>query len=309
MMTNAKRLKADLTLLLVAVIWGSAFSAQRVAAETMPFFLYNGLRFALGALTVFLLMKLQNQRVFNSISQLELIGGCICGFLIFGGSNFQQAGLHLTTAGKAGFITGLYVVLVPLFISIIALVKPSNGRRTPHWSAWLAAIIAAIGLFLLSATETFTLAFGDVIVLGGTSFWALHILAVGYLAPQVKPMRLAFIQYFTCAFLNLLASLILESTPLSAVLEVWWTIAYVGIFSVGIAYTLQVVGQQEAPEADAAIIMSLEAVFAALFGWWLLSETLTRLQLFGCGLMLLGMLLAQVGERIQFGQKIPSPSH
>jgi len=295
-----KRLRADLILLFVAIIWGSAFSAQRVAASYIPFFIYNGLRFAVGAITVYGMVKLQGHRVRKNLTRIEVLGGLLCGGLIFGGSNFQQAGLQFTSAGKAGFITGLYVVLVPC---IYALFKKNGGRESLHWSAWAAAFLATCGLFFLSATETFSLTLGDTIVLGGTLFWALHIIAIGYLAPKVDVLRLAFMQFSACALLNLGVSPFFESISMQNMQESWWTVMYVGVFSVGVAYTLQVVGQQEAPETDAAIIMSMEAVFAALFGWLWLNECLTWVQLFGCGLIIAGMLLAQMGGQGQYGKE------
>ena len=283
-----ERLKADLTLLAAAIVWGSAFVACRVAAEQLGPFLYNGLRFALGALT---LLPFMGRRL-RSLTRLDLWGGVLAGLLLFGGSTLQQKGLQFTTAGKAGFITGLYVVLVPLFLALVW------GQR-PRGSSWVASLAAAAGLYLLSAVEQLSLSVGDALELAGAVVWALHVILISRLARRVDVLRLAWIQCVVCALLSLAFGLGLESRTLVKLVDVWWAIAYTGVFSVGLGYTLQMLGQRHAPPADASVILSLEAVFAALVGWLMLGETLTAWQLLGCGLMLAGMLLAQVGTFAQ----------
>ncbi len=314
---RGERLRADLTLLAVAVVWGSSFVAQRVAAAHLGTFLYNGTRFALGALT---LLPLVGRR-WRALPRLELWGGALAGLLLFGAANFQQAGLRFTTAGKAGFITGLYVVLVPLFLAL-------GWRQWPRWSAWIASFLAAAGLCLLSGVGRLALAPGDGWELAGAVLWALHLILIGYLAQRVDVLRLALVQYFVCALLSMVLGLGLEygrgqvgcgqvgcgqvgcgqATPLQGLAVAWWAVVYTGVLSVGLGFTLQVVGQRRAPATDAAIILSLEAVFAALFGYLLLGEALTAQQYLGCGLMLAGMVVAQVssfsqpasGEQQQF---------
>lgn len=294
---DRKRLRADLILLLVALIWGSAFAAQRVAAEYLGFFLFNGTRFLVGGLTVYAIAFGRGIPFFKGFSRLEMIGGLLGGLCIFWGANLQQAGLEYTTAGKAGFITGLYVVLVPLLIALTSAWKRwrgENGRRPAlPWTIWAAAGCAAAGLYFLSAAETVSLNPGDGIVLAGTLFWALHIILIGWLANRTNTLRFAFLQYLFCGILNVILGSVFEAGTWAGLLPGWWTVAYVGIFSVGLAYTLQVEGQKMAPEADASIILSMEAVFAAVFGWITLGEALSSLQLLGCSLIFAGMLLAQ----------------
>jgi drug/metabolite transporter (DMT)-like permease len=285
---RGERLKADLTLLAAAIVWGSAFAACRVAAEQLGPFLYNGLRFALGALT---LLPFMGRRLRN-LTRLELWGGMLAGTLLFGGSTLQQKGLQFTTAGKAGFITGLYVVLVPLFLALV-------WRQRPRWSSWVASLVAAAGLYLLSAVEQIALSLGDVLELAGAVVWALHVILISRLAQRVDVLRLAWVQCVVCAVLSLAFGLGLESHTLAKLVDVWWAIAYTGVFSVGLGYTLQMLGQRHAPPADASVILSMESVFAALAGWLMLGETLTAWQLLGCGLMLVGMLLAQAGTFAQ----------
>ncbi len=298
-MVNAdkKRLRADGILLLVALIWGSAFAVQRVAAAYLGFFILNGTRFLVGALTVYAIAVWRGVPFIKGFTRLEIIGGLLGGLCIFGGADLQQAGLEYTTAGKAGFITGLYVVLVPLFIALMSGFRRWRGenRHQPSlpWTVWAAAGCAAVGLYFLSAAETVSLNPGDGIVLAGTLFWALHIFLIGWLANRTNILRFAFLQYLFCGILNMILGSLFEAGTWAGLLPAGWTIVYLGIISVGLAYTLQVEGQKMAPEADASIILSMEAVFAAIFGWITLGEALTSLQLLGCCLIFAGMLLAQ----------------
>ena len=281
--TTSARLKADLSLLVVAIIWGSAFVPCRIAAHEVGTFLFNGLRFLIGAvaLVIFVRPKLRG------LTRAELWGGGLIGFIAFSGSALQQAGLQFTTAGKAGFITGLYVVIVPILLALV-------WRHWPRWTAWAASGLAAAGMFLLSAVETMTLSLGDGLELIGAVMWALHVIAISRFANKVDVLRLALVQFVACGLLNVLVGVVVEPRAPSQFLNVWWAILYTGVFSIGVAYTLQIMGQRHAPPTDAAIILSMESVFAALTGWLLLSEQLGPLQVFGCGLMLAGMLLAQV---------------
>jgi drug/metabolite transporter (DMT)-like permease len=195
-------------------------------------------------------------------------------------------GLQFTSAGKAGFITGLYVVLVPLLSALL-------WRRVPPWPAWVASLLAAGGLYLLSDPRNLALAPGDAWVLAGAVFWACHILVIGALAPTADVLRLGIVQFSVCALVSAPLGFVLGPNPLSGWDVAWWSVAYNGILSAGLCMTLQTYAQRHAPETDTAVILSLEAVFAALFGWLLLSESLSWLQVVGCGLMLSGMLLAQ----------------
>jgi drug/metabolite transporter (DMT)-like permease len=286
--SSSSRVKADLTLLTVAVVWGSAFSAQRVVAAHVGFFLYNGLRFLLGALTLLPMMR-GRWRALDRIEsrRMEWRGGLLAGLLLAGASALQQAGLRFTTAGKAGFITGLYVVLVPLFLAV-------GWRRWPRPAAWVASLLAATGLFLLNAERALTLSLGDGLEAAGAALWALHLILIGRLANHVDSLRLAWVQYLVCGLSSTALGLGLEAHTLPGLATAWWAVIYGGVLSVGLGFTLQVVGQKVAPATDAAIILSTEAVFAALFGWLLLGETLSARQMAGCGLMLGGMVLAQL---------------
>jgi drug/metabolite transporter (DMT)-like permease len=299
-MLTSKTLKAELLLLLAAVIWGFAFVAQRVGMEHVGPFTYNGVRFVLGALSLLPLLWIGRRSVapvgpggWRPI----LGGGLLAGLLLFAGASLQQVGIVYTTAGKAGFITGLYVVIVP----VIGLFW---GHRTP-WSTWAGTALAVAGLYLLTLTDDLTLADGDGLVLLGAFFWAGHVLMIGWLSGRrIEPILLACLQFIVCAVLSLAVAVVSEPITLAGLWGGALPILYGGLLSVGVAYTLQVVAQRDAPPAHAAIILSLETVFAALGGWLLLNEILSGRGLIGCALMFAGMLLSQQG----LGQAAPSPT-
>ena len=277
-----ERFRADMLLLLVAVIWGSAFSAQRAAAANLGFLLFNGLRFLLGALTVLVFFRGRKSK----FTKEEIRGGTLAGIVLISAATLQHAGLRYTTAGKAGFITGIYVVLVPLFLTVF-------WRRIPSINAWFASLLALAGMFLLSMEGFSLLGLGDGLELAGSVMWALHVLIIGTLAKKTDGLRLAFVQYVVCGLLGTIFGLFLEFDTLGGLATIWWAVLYTGIISVGLGYTLQVIGQKTAPETDSAIILSLESVFAVLFGWIFLGELLSTQQFIGCLIMLSAMLFAQ----------------
>jgi len=277
------RLRADILLFGTAIIWGWAFAAQRFAAAYLDIFIFTGIRFLLGALTVFLI----GRKRMPGLTRFELKGGIVLGMVVLAAAALQQAGLRFTTAGKAAFITGLYVILVPIFLAWF-------WSRSPHRPVWAGSILAVIGLFLLSVNEQFHLAPGDGFELAGAFLWGGQIILIGYLMRKADALRLAFVQFISCGLVSLLIGLSLETPTLSGFYTAWWAVLFNGIFSVGIAFTLQMIGQKTAPETDSAIILSLEAVFATIFGWLILGELLTLRQMAGCGLMLSAMLIAQL---------------
>jgi drug/metabolite transporter (DMT)-like permease len=290
---SLKTYKADSLLMLTAIIWGGAFVAQRVGMDFVGPLTFNGVRFALGALTLLPLALRGNknrgtrQDLDNNFSSKQaILGGGLAGLVLFAGASLQQVGLVYTTAGKAGFITGLYVVIVPILGML--------WKQWPGWGASTGAVLAAVGLYFLSVTEKFNLAPGDAWELAGAFMWATHVLILGWLSPKVDVLKLACAQYAVCSCLSLLVAGHTETITVQGLGEATIPILYGGVMSVGIAYTLQVVAQKVAPPTHAAIILSLEAVFAALAGWLILGEVLTTRGLFGCGLMLAGMVVSQL---------------
>lgn len=281
------RLKADLALLATALIWGSAFVAQRVAALQVGVFMFNGLRFLVAAVVLVPFAWLGSRRNSQPARMSQyLSGAAAAGLLLFAGSALQQAGLVFTTASNAGFITGLYVVFVPILMAAVW-----RQRQSP--AVWAAAGLAAFGLYLLSTGGQIQVNPGDLLVLISAVFWALHVILIGFLARRLEILLLAVGQYFVSGLLNMFCGILFETWNLASMTGSWWAVLYTGVVSVGLGYTLQLVGQRHAPPADAAILLSMEAVFATLFGWLLLDEKLNPVQLLGCGIMLAGMLLSQ----------------
>jgi drug/metabolite transporter (DMT)-like permease len=282
-----------LLLLLTAAIWGFAFVAQRVGMEYIGPYLFNGIRFALGSISLLPLIYLGmgNGRSASDPpipigKGVKIAGSVLAGSVLFAGASLQQIGIVYTTAGKAGFITGLYVILVP----IIGLVL---GRMTSA-GTWVGAILAVTGLYLLSVTEQFTMEKGDVLVLLSAFMWAGHVIWIGWLSPRMNPIVIASSQFAICSVFSLATAWFTEPIILSAVLAAAVPILYGGFCSVGIAYTLQVVAQRDAHPAHASILLSMEGAFAVLGGWLLLGETLSLRGLTGCALMLAGMVLSQL---------------
>ncbi len=290
-------LQADVMLLLAAAIWGSGFVAQRLGMEHLGPFAFTAIRFAIGTLVLLPVIRFRRSRpatLINGAASPPLAAtlktGAILGVVLFGGASLQQIGLVTTSAGKGGFITGLYVVCVPLIGLLL-------GHRAPV-ATWLATLLAVGGLYLLSVTEALRLEAGDLFVLGGAVVWALHVVLIGHLSPKHDPIKLAATQFAMTSILACLAALVFErDTTWPAVVSAGGAILYSGVLSVGVAFTLQVVAQRQAPASHAAILLSLEAVFAAVFGIALLGEMLSGRQLTGCALMLAAMLLAQLRRK------------
>lgn len=280
--------RANLLLVVTAAIWGFAFVAQRVGAGEMDAYSFNAVRFALGAaslLPVILVLDRGRPRARGSW-RAALLPGLIAGGLLFGGATLQQLGVEHTTAGNAGFVTGLYIVLVPL-------IGLAFGQRPNHW-LWLGVVLAVAGLFLLTMGDTLSMGAGDALVLAGTTFWAGHILALEHFSRRVDPLRLALVQFVVCALASAGVALF-QADPFGGLDRAVVPVLYGGLMSVGVAYTLQIVGQRHARAATAALILSLEAGFAVLGGVLVLGESLSLRGLAGCGLMLAGLLLAQAG--------------
>jgi drug/metabolite transporter (DMT)-like permease len=284
------RLKADITLLVVSIIWGSAFVAQRVAGQMGSVYLFNAARYLLAALAVLPLAL----RVGNAPASLSKIPReqykwmLIAGSLLFAGSALQQVGVVYTTAGNAGFITGLYVVLVPIALFIV-------WHEKPHWISIVAVGLAGVGAFLLSTGGKFEVRAGDLLVLISTLFWTFHVIVLGKYASQFEAMTFSVGQLFICGFLNFVLGVFVESFP-----PFDWSlvgaVVYTAFFSLALAYTLQIWAQRHTPPADAALLLSLESVFAVLAGWLFLNETLVAVQVFGCVLIFIAVVLSQFKE-------------
>jgi drug/metabolite transporter (DMT)-like permease len=284
---QGKDLGASGLLLLAAAIWGFAFVAQRAGMDHVGPFLFNGIRFLLGSLV--LVPFLLRRRAKRPMDRRTVLGLLAAGLVLTLAANLQQVGLVSTTAGKAGFLTGLYVVLVPL----LGLLR---GQRLRLAMA-LAVPLSAAGLYLLSVTGSLRIAPGDAWILLGALVWAVHVQLIDWLVGRSDALVIAVSQFAICGALSLLVSFAVETTSLGGIAAAGWSIAYAGVLSVGIAYTLQVVGQHHVEPSRAGVVLSLEGVFAALGGWVILGERLSTRSLVGCGLMLAAMILAQARLR------------
>lgn len=283
-----KRVIANGLLLLTAAIWGFGFVAQRVGAQYIGAFTFNGIRFALGSLSLLPLIyyfgkKSPQEKI---TFKKTILPGMIIGSVLFVASTLQQVGVAYTTAGNAGFITGLYMVFVPLFGIFL--------RQKIGKNAWVGVFVALAGLYLLSVNEDFSIAFGDLLVLVAAIFWALHILSIDKFAKEVDSLKLSSIQFATCSILSLISAMMFETVTVANLTGSMIPLLYGGLLSVGVAYTLQVVAQKDAKPSHAAIILSMESVFGAIGGALLLSESMSARGAVGCALILAGILISQI---------------
>ena len=290
-----KGIKGSLMLLLTALIWGMAFVAQSVGMDYVQPFTFNFLRTILGAVVLIPIIALfrlfDKNGVKRDISLKNTVtGGIVCGVVLFAASSFQQSGIALTTAGKAGFITALYIVIVPLLELFIY--KKTSAK------VWLCVFIAITGFYLLCVKENFEIGRGDVLVLACALFFAGHIMVIDYFnTKNTDGMLMSCIQFFTAAFLLLICTFLFESPDIKSILSAWRPIVYAGVMSCGLGYTLQIIGQRHTPPTAATLIMSLESVFAALAGWLMLNEKMSIKELTGCALVFAAVILAQLKRK------------
>lgn len=289
-----KRLRANLLLLLTAMIWGAAFVAQSVSMDYIGPFTFLCSRSLLGGAVLLPVIAVMGKGKEQSAEQkpgnrkLLLIGGICCGVMLFIGSAFQQIGIQYTTAGKAGFITAMYMVLVPICGLFF-------GKR-PSGKTWGAVVVALAGMYLLclygSGIES--LSRGDLLEMLCALGFTAHILVIDYFSPKVDGVKMSCIQFFTCGILAGIFMLILETPGWDSLRAAALPIAYAGILSSGVGYTLQIVAQKDTQPTVASLLMSLESVFSLIFGWILLKESMSGVELLGCGLMFAAIVWVQL---------------
>ena len=306
-------LRQSLLLFLTAVIWGVAFVAQSAGMDYVGPFTYNGVRCILGGLVlmpcIMLLDRIQGSRSNRAREQAAggdslvvcsaqedkkerntlLVGGMCCGLLLFTASSFQQFGIQYTTVGKAGFITAMYILLVPL---LGLFVHKKVGMKV-----WIGVALAVCGLYLLCMGNGFSLKMGDALVMVCAVLFSLHILVIDYFSPKVDCVRMSCIQFWVCGILSLLCSFLLESPDLGSILAAWKPVCYGGIMSCGVAYTLQIVGQKGMNPTVASLILSLESVVSVVAGFLILHQTMSGRELLGCLSMVIAIVLAQLPQR------------
>jgi len=279
----AVRLKSDLILLTAAIVWGGGFVAQRIASQYLDFFAFNGVRFLLGGLVM---LPFVINRLRKSPGNLWwIIPG---GVLLYGGSALQQAGIATTSAGTAGFITGIYVVLVPVLMSLL-------WKQKSKAVIWLAAVAALGGTYLLSTGgSALTPSTGNLFVLISSLVWAFHVIVVGFAVKKADLLLFSVGQILLCGVIHLVSSLFFNPPTLQAIMSCWPSVLYAGLASVVIGFTLQAIGQRKAPAADAALILSLESVFSAIFGALFLKEMMNLIQIIGCAIIMAAIFVAQM---------------
>lgn len=301
-------LRQSVLLFLTAVIWGVAFVAQSAGMEYLGPFTYNGTRSILGGMVLLpciaLLRRMQagepgpvdgsspegTDAGRRGGNKKELaVGGLCCGVILFAASNFQQFGIQYTTVGKAGFITAMYILIVPV---LGLLVHKKVGLQV-----WIGVIFGITGLYLLCMTDSLRLEKGDALVLICAFIFSLHILVIDHFSQRVDGVKMSCIQFWVCGILSLLCSFLFESPSLQSICDAWLPVCYGGILSCGVAYTLQIVGQKDMNPTVASLILSLESVVAAVAGFLLLKQDMSRRELFGCLMMVMAITFAQLPGR------------
>lgn len=294
-----KQFRGSFILLTTAIIWGTSFVSQKLGMNYIEPFTFSASRFLLGAVVlipvIFIFNSLNKRKKTTQDGDEEKLefetrdlvkGGILCGLAVFLGASTQQWGIVYTTAGKAGFITALYIVIVPLLGIFI-------GKKTKPLT-WVGVALAVGGLYLLTIQEGLSIQKGDAIVLVGTIFWALQIILVEAYVDKTDGLKLSFVQFLTAGTLSAIAAVIFENPKMNDIIACAGPILYTAIVVVGVAYTLQIIGQKYTSSTVAAIILSMEALFAAISGAVFLGESMTPRELFGCFLMLVAVIMAQV---------------
>ena len=295
----SKKMQSNILLLLTAIIWGSAFVAQKSGMDYVEPFTFNGIRTFIGGLVLIpVIFFMEKKNPPEEISREEktkknkelLIGGICCGLALFAASSLQQFGVSYTTAGKAGFITTLYVVFVPI-ISVLL-------RKKVRPIMWLCVAMGAVGLYLLCMTDaSFRLTFGDTLVLLCAVAFAVHILTVDHFSPKMDGIKLSCIQFLTVGIVSMVCMFIFEHPDIHAILDCAVPLLYAGVLYCGLGFTFQVVAQKHAEPTVASLLMSLESVFAVVFGALLLHETMSMRELSGCLIIFIAVIISQLPEK------------
>ncbi len=298
--------KNAILLVVTAFIWGTAFVAQSVGMDYLGPFTFNGVRSLIGGIAllpcIWLLGRIngknetekrdggESREKFAPSGRKDLaVGGIACGMMLFGASSLQQIGIQYTTAGKAGFITAFYIVIVPVLGIFL--------RKKIGWKVWFAVAVALAGLYFLCITERFTIGKGDILIFLCALVFSLHILVIDYFSPKVDGVKMSCIQFFVCGIASLAFMFALETPKIGAMIAGWMPLLYAGVLSCGVAYTLQIIGQKNVNPAIASLILSLESCFSVLAGWLVLGERLSVRESVGCVLMFAAIILAQLPEK------------
>lgn len=289
-----KELKGTAMLLLTAFIWGIAFVAQSDGMNYVGPFTFNCIRMVIGGLVlipcIFILERMKGSRTEKKVERTNkkymFIGGILCGIALGAAAALQQIGIQYTTVGKAGFITAMYIIIVPVLGIFF--------RRKAGVRVWISVIIAVAGLYLLCMSGSLKLGRGDLLVLLCALVFSVHILLIDYFSPKTDGVRMSCIQFLTAGLISAVPMLLFEKPAVSDITAAWLPILYAGVLSCGVAYTLQVIAQKDADPTVASLVLSLESVFSVLAGWVILGQVLSGREILGCVLMFAAIILAQL---------------
>lgn len=281
-------------LILTSLIWGTAFVAQSVGMDYLGPFTFNGVRSLIGAVALLpciaLLQKFQGkEKEEKKDAKMLLTGGILCGLLLFVATSLQQYGMQYTSAGKAGFITAFYIVIVPVLGIFL--------RKKIGWKVWIAVALALCGLYCLCITEKFTVGRGDIYIFLCALVFSLHILVIDYFSPKVDGIKMSCIQFLICGLASLPFMFLLETPTIEGITDGILPLLYAGVLSCGVAYTLQIIGQKNVNPAIASLLLSLESCFSVLAGWIVLGERMSVKESAGCVLMFAAIILAQLPDK------------
>lgn len=289
----SKQLRSGLLLTLTALIWGAAFVAQSVGMDYVGPYTYLFTRSVIGGIVLLPIIKFFGKHEVSYSHQknnkILLIGGICCGTALFTASIFQQIGIKYTSVGKSGFITSLYMIIVPI-ISIFL------GKKAQK-KVWFSVVIAIIGMYFLCMNGESGINKGDLLVLICAFGFSIHILIIDYFSPKVNSIKLSCIQFWICSIISFFPMILFEKPEMSNIIAAWAPILYAGALSSGAGYTMQIIAQKDIDPTIASLICSLESVFSVLFGWLILKEALSSKELFGCALVFIGVILTQIPER------------
>lgn len=292
-----KRMRSNVLLVLTAIIWGLAFVAQDVGMDYVGPFTFNAVRNILGGLflipVMYVLRKENNVQAVEdtagSVHKYTILGGIFCGLALFVGSSVQQFGIMHTSVGKAGFITALYIIIVPI---LGIFLKKKVGLKV-----WTSVVIAVIGMYLLCVTEGVSVNKGDLLIVISSVAFSVHILVIDYFSPRAECVRMSCIQFLVCGVLSVVGMFLVEQPELTQMIAAWKPLIYAGVMSSAIGYTLQIFAQKETNPVVASLILSLESVFACIFGWVILGQVLSPKELMGCALVFVAIIVAQLPEK------------
>lgn len=292
-MANTK-LKGNLALLVAAIVWGTAFVSQRSGMSYIKAFTFNGIRTMLGALVLIPVIIIMDRKkapgeIKTKNKKTLLKAGIVCGVFLGAAGTVQTYGMVYTSAGKAGFITALYLIIVP----VLGIFMKKRVRPL----VWICVALATVGMYFLCVNGTLDINKGDIIVLCCSFIFALQILSIDRYAGEVDGVKFAFLEFFVAGLLNIICMFIFDKPELGAIWQCRTEILYSGIMSCGLAYTLQIIGQKHTDVTSASLIMSMESVFSALAGWVILHEKLAYNEMFGCVLVFAAIILVQLPEK------------